>query len=127
MKSTRRQFLGTSATAVIVAGMKAQGKVIGANNRIRVCTIGFNGQGGAHMKDVLALKNEAEYVALCDVDAKVLAKGAKTITDAQGKAPKLFKDMREALQQSDIDAVTIATPNHWRSEEHTSELQSPCN
>jgi predicted dehydrogenase len=112
---TRRQFIGAGAAAVIVAGMKAQGKVIGANNRIRVCTIGFNGQGGSHIKDVLALKNEAEYVALCDVDANVLAKGAKTVTDAQGKAPKLYKDIREALQQKDIDAVTIATPNHWHT------------
>src|SRR5687768_15312685 len=84
MKFTRRQFIGTSAAAVIVAGMKAQGKVIGSNNRIRVCTVGFNGQGSSHMKDILGLKEEAEYVALCDVDANVLAKGAKTITDAQG-------------------------------------------
>ena len=112
MNLTRRHFIGASASAVIVAGMKAQGKVIGSNNRIRVCTVGFNGQGGAHIKEVLGLKAEAEYVALCDVDSNVLAKGAKTVQEAQGKAPKLYKDMREAFQQSDIDAVTIATPNH---------------
>lgn len=115
MNVTRRHFLGASASAVIVAGMKAQGKVIGSNNRIRVCTIGFNGQGSSHMKDILGLKEEAEYVALCDVDSQVLAKGAKVVQEAQGKAPKTFKDMREALQQTDIDAVTIATPNHWHS------------
>ncbi|MES2696515.1 MAG: Gfo/Idh/MocA family oxidoreductase [Verrucomicrobiota bacterium] len=115
MNLSRRVFLGSSAAAVIVAGMKAQGKVIGANNRIRVCTIGFNGQGSSHMKDVLALSKEAEYVALCDVDSQVLAKGAKTIEEAQGKAPKLYKDMREALQQSDIDVITVATPNHWHA------------
>lgn len=63
MNYTRRQFLGTTAAAVIVGGMKAQGTVIGANNRIRVCTIGFNGQGGSHIKDILAMKGEAEYVA----------------------------------------------------------------
>lgn len=115
MKFTRRQFLGTSAAAVIVAGMKAQGKVIGSNNRVRVCTIGFNGQGTSHIRDILALKQEAEYVALCDVDANVRAKGAKLVEAAQGKAPKLFKDLRDALQQPDIDAVTIATPNHWHA------------
>ncbi len=115
MKLNRRHFIGSSAAAVIVAGMKAQGKVIGSNNRIRVCTVGFNGQGGSHMREILGLKNEAEYVALCDVDANVLAKGAKTVEAAQGKAPKLYRDMREALQQKDIDAVTIATPNHWHS------------
>src|SRR5688572_31300306 len=113
MKFTRRHFIGTSAAAVIVAGMKAQGKVIGSNNRIRVCTIGFNGQGSSHMKDILSLKDEAEYVALCDVDSNVLAKGVKTVEAAQGKAPKTYKDIREALQDKNIDAVTIATPNHW--------------
>ena len=115
MKLTRRHFIGSTAAAVIVGGMKAQGKVFGANNRIRVCTIGFNGRGGSHIKDILGKKDEAEYVALCDVDANVLARGGKTIEAAQGKAPKLYKDMREAFQNKDIDAVTIATPNHWHS------------
>ena len=45
MEVNRRKFLGTSAAAVIVAGTTARGKVFGANDRIRVCTIGFNGQG----------------------------------------------------------------------------------
>ena len=115
MKFTRRQFLGSTAAAVIVGGMKAQGTVIGANNRIRVCTIGFNGQGGSHIKDILAMKGEAEYVALCDVDANVRAKGAATVKAAQGKEPKLYKDMRDAMQDKDIDVVTIATPNHWHA------------
>lgn len=116
MNITRRHFIGSSAVAVTVAGMKAQGVVLGSNNRVRVCTVGFNGQGGSHIKDILGtLKADAEYVALCDVDANVRAKGAKLVTDAQGKAPKLYKDMREAFQQKDIDAVTIATPNHWHS------------
>jgi predicted dehydrogenase len=112
---TRKQFLGSTAAAVIVAGMKAQGRVIGSNNRIRICTIGFNGQGGSHINDILKLKDDAEYVALCDVDANVREKGAKIVTAAQGKAPKLYRDMREAFQDSSIDAVTIATPNHWHA------------
>jgi predicted dehydrogenase len=116
MNLTRRHFIGSTAVAVTVAGMKAQGVVFGSNNRVRVCTVGFNGQGGSHINDILKnLKEDAEYVALCDVDDNVRAKGAKLVTDAQGKAPKLYKDMREAFQQKDIDAVTIATPNHWHS------------
>ncbi len=115
MNVTRRHFIGSSAVAVTVAGMKAQGVVFGSNNRVRVCTVGFNGQGGSHIKGILEMKQEAEYVALCDVDANVRAKGAKLVTDAQGKAPKLYTDMREAFQQKDIDAVTIATPNHWHA------------
>jgi predicted dehydrogenase len=115
MKVTRRQFLGTGATAVIVGGLKAQGAVIGANNRIRVCTIGFNGQGNSHIKDLLGYKADAEMVALCDVDANVRAKGAATVQAAQGKAPKLYKDLREVMADKSIDAVTIATPNHWHA------------
>lgn len=115
MKVSRRQFLSSSASAVIVAGMKAQGTVIGANSRIRVCTIGFNGQGGSHIKDILAMKADAEIVALCDVDANVRAKGGATVQAAQGKAPKLYKDMRDVFADKNVDAVTIATPNHWHS------------
>jgi predicted dehydrogenase len=115
MNLTRRTFLGSTAAAVIVGGMKAQGKVIGANNRIRICTVGFNGQGGSHIKDILAMKDDAEYTALCDVDANVREKGSKLVEAAQGKAPKLYTDIREALQDSSIDAITIAMPNHWHS------------
>jgi predicted dehydrogenase len=115
MQLTRRQFLGKTATAVIVAGTMAQGKVFGANNRIRMCTIGFNGQGSSHIHDILSMKDEAEYVALCDVDSQVRDKGAATVKKAQGKEPKLYKDIREALEDKDIDAVTIATPNHWHT------------
>jgi predicted dehydrogenase len=115
MKITRRQFVGTSAAAVIVAGMKAQGKVFGANNRVRVCTIGFNGRGGTHIKEFLALKDQVEVAGLCDVDAAVLARGGKQVAAAQGRAPQLFKDIREACAAKDIDAISIATPNHWHS------------
>src|SRR5262245_29154037 len=100
MKITRRHFIGSTATAVVVAGMKAQGKVFGANNRVRVCTMGFNGQGGAHIRVILGMKADAEYVALCDVDANVRERGAKMVETAQGKAPKLYKDIRQALEQS---------------------------
>ena len=115
MQLNRRKFIGKTAVAVLVAGTMARGKVFGANNRIRVCTIGFNGQGNSHIKDILEMKDEAEYTALCDVDANVLERGAKTVEDAQGKKPKLYKDMREVMEDKSIDAVTIATPNHWHS------------
>lgn len=114
MELTRRQFIGKTTAAVIVGGMMATGKVF-VNNRIRVCTIGFNGQGRGHINDILGLKDEAEYTALCDVDSEVLARGAEMVQAKQGKAPKLYRDIREALQDKEIDAVTIATPNHWHT------------
>ncbi len=115
MKITRRQFVGSAATAVIVAGMKAQGRVFGANERVRLCTIGHNGQGATHLRVILEKKAEAEYVALCDVDTDVLARGAATVKAAQGSAPRTYQDIRRALEDKEIDAVTIATPNHWHA------------
>ena len=94
MELNRRQFLSKTTTAVIVAGTMATGKVFGANSRIRMCTIGFNGQGHSHINDILKMKEDAEYVALCDVDSDVLDRGVKTVETAQGKAPKRYKDLR---------------------------------
>ena len=114
MEFTRRHFMGTSAAAVIAAGTMAKGKVFGANEKIRVCTIGFNGQGGSHIKEIMS-RPDAEIVALCDVDSKVLERGLNAVERATGKKPKAYKDMREVMADKDIDAVTIATPNHWHS------------
>ena len=116
MNLTRRHFIGASSAAVIVAGMKAQGKVFGANDRIRVLTVGFNGRGQSHIKGFLDMKDEGvEMAGLCDADANVLAAGGKQVEKAAGRAPKLFKDVREAVTSNEIDVVSTATPNHWHS------------
>lgn len=115
MTLTRRSFLAASAASVVAARSAAFAAPRDANSRIGVCTIGFNGQGKSHLQDILAMKDEAEFVALCDVDSEVLERGAKLVEDAQGKRPKLYRDIREALADKSIDAVTIATPNHWHS------------
>ena len=115
MSLSRRTFLAASAATVVAARNVSRAAQSDVNGRIGVCTIGFNGQGGTHIKDILEMKDEAEYVALCDVDSEVLERGAKVVEQAQGKRPKLYRDIREALADKDIDAVTIATPNHWHS------------
>ena len=115
MTLTRRSFLAASAATVVAARTASFAAPRDANSRIGVCTIGFHGQGGSHIKDILKMKDEAEYVALCDTDSEVLEQGAKIVEEAQGKRPKLYRDIREALADKNIDAVTIATPNHWHS------------
>ena len=115
MDVSRRQFLGSSAAAVIVAGTMASGKVFGANNRLRACCIGIHGQGGSHIKDLLGMKKEVEIVALCDVDKEVLGNRIAQVKKASGKKPKGYKDLRDAMHNKKIDFVTIATPNHWHS------------
>lgn len=108
----RRQFLGASAAAVLVAGTMAKGKVFGANDRIRTATIGVRSRGFDHVKAVTK-RDDAEIVALCDVDSDVLASQANALKGLSGKDPKTYGDIRELLADGDIDAVTIAAPNHW--------------
>jgi len=115
MELNRRSFLAAGAAGVVATRARAAVAANDVNSRIGVCTIGFNGQGGTHIKDILEMKEEAEYVALCDVDSDVLERGAKMVEGAQGKRPKLYRDIREALADKDIDVVTIATPNHWHA------------
>jgi predicted dehydrogenase len=116
MKLNRRSFIAAGAASVVMASQARISRAFrDANSRIRVCTIGFNGQGGSHLKDILAMPEEAEFVALCDVDADVLEHGAKYVESKQGKRPRVYRDIREALADKEVDAVTIATPNHWHA------------
>jgi len=115
MALTRRSFLAASAATIVAARTASSAAKSDVNSRIGICTIGFHGQGGSHIKDILKKKDQAEYVALCDTDSDVLEQGAKIVEAAQGKRPKLYRDIREALADKSIDAVTIATPNHWHS------------
>jgi len=106
----RRNFLVTSAAASVhvMAGKAA------ASDRIRVATIGLNGRGKDHIKGFLA-QPDAELVALCDVDRQVLDKRAGEVEKAAGRRVKTYTDLRKLLEDKDIDAVSIATPNHWHS------------
>lgn len=114
MALTRRQFIGTTAGAVLAAGTMAKGTVWGANDRIGVCAIGFNGRGRSHIE--AALKDSGvEIVALCDVDAKVLEGAVKAVEAKQGKAPKAYRDVREVMKDPNVHAIMTATPNHWHS------------
>ncbi|MBN2308636.1 MAG: Gfo/Idh/MocA family oxidoreductase [Candidatus Hydrogenedentes bacterium] len=115
MEVSRRKFLGSSAAAVVVAGTMAKGKVFGANDRIAVATMGIHGQGGSHLKQFLG-QEDAQVVALCDVDSRVLEGRVKQAAEAQGgAAPKGYVDIRDMVADDAIDAISIATPNHWHT------------
>jgi predicted dehydrogenase len=57
----------------------------------------------------------AEIVALCDVDSEVLEAGVQMVKEAQGKAPKTYRDVREVMADDSIQAISTATPNHWHA------------
>jgi predicted dehydrogenase len=110
---TRRHFLKSSAIATtgIALSARSWGQVAGANSDIRVAVLGLNGRGKNHISSLTAIKG-VRLVALCDPDAEVLAARAKELS-AKGINVKTYADMREVFASSEVDAVTIATPNHW--------------
>ncbi|MGE3807851.1 MAG: Gfo/Idh/MocA family protein [Gemmataceae bacterium] len=106
----RRAFLQTAAsTAALAAGAR----VLGANERFNVAVIGCGGMGSHHLGRLL--NNDMVDVAyVCDVDENRLAKAAKAATD-RNKQTKPVKDLRNILDDKKIDAVWIATPDHWHA------------
>jgi predicted dehydrogenase len=111
---TRRTFLKTSAIAVAGAALSARswGQVMGANSDVRVAVIGLNGRGKNHLSSLSKIPG-VRVVALCDVDTAVLEKTKKAMPN--GESVKTYTDLRELFADKNVDAVTIATPNHWHS------------
>ena len=109
---SRRAFLKTSAVAAagIVLSARSWGQVVGANNDVRVAVVGLNGRGKEHLRSLAKIKG-VRVVALCDVDSVALDKSVRSLP----AGVKTFADIRELLASPDIDALTIATPNHWHS------------
>jgi len=101
-----------SCAATPLAG--AQGKVIGANDQINMAVIGINGRGNNHIGSFGKMKG-VKLVALCDVDESVLNKRAREVEKDFGYKPRTEYDMRKILDMKDIDAIAIATPNHWHA------------
>jgi len=112
MKTSRRHFLRASGAAVIAAGTVATGRVWGANERVRVASVGVGGRGWDHARTANA-REDAEIVALCDVDQQILDNRVKEMSDINGKSVKGYRDVRDLLADGEIDAVTFGTPNHW--------------
>ncbi|MBN2308635.1 MAG: Gfo/Idh/MocA family oxidoreductase [Candidatus Hydrogenedentes bacterium] len=114
MKIPRRRFLSATAAAVLVAGTRAKGTVFGANARIGMACIGLNGRGRDHLHAFLSSR-ESQVVAVCDVDRRVLSGAARAAALRQAGAPAKYTDIRELLEDDAVDAVSIATPNHWHT------------
>jgi len=111
----RRTFLKTSALAAAGAALTARSwsQVAGANGDLRVAVIGLNGRGKSHLGSLTRIAG-VRVVALCDVDTSVLERTKKSLGD-KAAGVKTYVDLRELLADKDIDAVTIATPNHQHS------------
>ncbi|MBX7210312.1 MAG: Gfo/Idh/MocA family oxidoreductase [Verrucomicrobiaceae bacterium] len=108
---SRRQFIrGSLAGAASLAALPAWAAPSGANGDIRVAVIGFNGRGAGHIGSLLKIPG-VRIVALCDVDNEVLKKGVADLAK-KNVTVKTYTDYRKCCEDKEIDAITIATPNH---------------
>jgi predicted dehydrogenase len=121
MEITRRHFLRNSALTATGAGLislptleaiASQRKKTSPNDKLQLGLIGCNGMGWSDLRSHL-LMSDVECVALADVDQSVLDKRAADVQKMQQNRPQLFKDYRKLLENKDIDAVIIGTPDHW--------------
>jgi predicted dehydrogenase len=90
------------------------GRQLGPNDKLTIAVIGTNSRGLAHVECLAGLSG-CEITYICDVDDRAIAKGIKTVTPMQSKEPKGLKDFRQCLDDTSLDCVTIATPDHWHA------------
>ncbi len=116
---TRRNFLKSSAVLTTGASLLAMPAIAqqrtGAGDRIRVAVVGLRGRGRSHISALHELAPEVEIVALCDVDEKVLNSVAGFHEALSGKKAATFVDYQKMLEEKSIDAVSLATPDHWHA------------
>jgi predicted dehydrogenase len=124
---SRRDFLKTATASGVVAAttlisveraaamprVGVTGRVIGANDRIRVGLIGVKGMGGGHLRNLVGdemKEDNVSVVAVCDLWETARQRAQKT---AQLPDAAVSSDYRRLLDDKDIDAVVVATPDHW--------------
>src|SRR5579862_9077529 len=116
---SRREFL--DALAVGAAGLaagttaKSYSQILGSNDRLNFAVIGLNGRGYAHLAALKANKSAARISHVCDVDGNILSKFAEKTQQEMGEAAAAEKDFRRILEHKEVDAITIATTDHWHT------------
>src|SRR4051812_26478488 len=105
--TSRRFFLGAATAA-------AATRVWGANDRINIAIIGLGGRGSAHLREYLRIP-DARVAALCDVDQAAREKAQAAVVRTGAEKPPDFDDMRKVFEKQEVQAVSIATPNHWHA------------
>jgi predicted dehydrogenase len=116
---TRRTFLNDAALGTaglaIASTAKSYGQILGSNDRVNFAVIGLHSRAGAHLSSLKANKSSARITHVCDVDTNTLKKFAAETEREMGEAPKQEQDFRNVLSVKEVDAITIATPDHWHT------------
>ena len=120
MSVTRRRFLsdttaavaGASTASLFPTAIRTNAQGVSPSDKIVVGVIGCKGMGFSDVRSLLRM-DEVECGALCDVDSNVLQERAGNIEEMTAVKPRLYSDYRELLENDDLDAVVIGTPDHW--------------
>ncbi len=114
-RMNRRSFLKVSAAtgAGVLTAFEHRG-VARANDKLRVAVLGVNGRGRNHVTAFSGMK-DVEVVAIVDPDRRTFAAPVSDAEKKQGRAPQPFQDLRKVLEDKTVDAISIATPNHWHA------------
>ena len=111
-------FSGSGAASLAalsgIAMMARPERVMGANDRVRVAICGVRGRGLDHVHNFAKMKN-VEIAAVCDIDENVTREELAEMEKMGIPKPATFVDVRKLLEDKSIDAISIATPNHWHS------------
>ena len=120
MSLTRRTFVKKSlatiglASTFAISGSRASGQVLGANDRVRVGVIGLKSRGAAHIKEYASMPN-VEVAYLIDADTTLHSGRAADVEKKYGNKPACVQDPRKALEDKNLNAISIATSNHTHS------------
>ena len=109
VRSSRRNILKGLTAAGAGVMMAPASRVLGANDEVRVAVIGMGGRGGLHLKSFRGIPG-VKVVAVCDADVTHMEKAKKADPEV-----RTVQDYREILDMKDVDAVSMATPNHWHA------------
>ncbi|MGA3046754.1 MAG: Gfo/Idh/MocA family oxidoreductase [Terracidiphilus sp.] len=125
---TRREFLDTVAVGTaglaIASTAKSYGQILGSNDRLSFAVIGVRSRAYAHLSSLKANKSAARISWVCDVDSNTMKKFAADTEREMGEAPATEKDFRNILQRKEVDAITIAAPDHWHAPMAITALQA---
>jgi predicted dehydrogenase len=126
MNSDRRRFIKNSAlaTAAISAFPTIMNACASPAEKVKVGLIGCRSMGFSNLRSFLKEENNVDCVALCDVDSNILESRAADVEKLTEIRPLLYSDFREMLDNPDIDAVIIGTPDHWHAHQMIMSLEA---
>ena len=85
-----------------------------ASDKLRIAVLGINGRGKDHISSIMK-QPDAEVALLCDPDGQLLEQRSSEFEKKYGRKPRIEQDLRRVFDDKEIDAVTVATPNHWHA------------